>query len=747
MKSTIEYEGGRIKALKKLRILDTPKQACFDRITRHCADIIGCEIALISLVDSNRQWFLSKLGIEGTEAPREISFCNYAIDQGCQILIPDASKDVRFRSNPLTISGPRIRSYLGQPIQSPSGHFIGTLCVADSRPNKFSQDHTTLLQSLGATVEDLISLHEAKIEAEKILSVSVAQTADLRKLNRIFEQAEKVAKIGAWEFDFESETFSGSDEAYKIFQLSKSDKIDIERVVASYASEDRDVVRLNLKNAVDERQEFDFEATLCPQYGSQKRVRVIGGFVAGNCAQPSRLVGLLQDTTETYLSRAAVQRAADYDSLTGVFNRHAFDKFLNENIKRSQEGKKQLTLLMFDLNGFKDVNDTFGHLVGDVVLEETSERLSKAKPKGSILARWGGDEFALILPLDTSADEARQIAETILKRIEKRIEISSHSLELSATCGIARLESRMGAKELVRRADTALYFGKKREPGRVHVYSREVEHSNQVRQEAIAEVRSALSENRLFAGYQPIVDLESREVRGFEALMRLNTRSNRTLTATQVLPAILDPIISRDIGRRMLDFLCQDTAKIKLAYPEFEFVSINSTEGDLLSRGFAAAFLEKLTRNSIEPEGVVLEVTETMLLVNDTQTVRNVLCELKDAGVNIALDDFGTGFSSLSHLRDFPIDKVKIDKSFVQTLAQDHQTRLIVQALIGMARNMDIDVVAEGVETDEQRTLLMQMGCKLGQGFLFSPAEDISRLCLKSFQTKTDDRRQLRAAA
>jgi EAL domain-containing protein (putative c-di-GMP-specific phosphodiesterase class I) len=136
-----------------------------------------------------------------------------------------------------------------------------------------------------------------------------------------------------------------------------------------------------------------------------------------------------------------------------------------------------------------------------------------------------------------------------------------------------------------------------------------------------------------------------------------------------------------------------------------------------------------------------------MLLVNDTQTVRNVLCELKDAGVNIALDDFGTGFSSLSHLRDFPIDKVKIDKSFVQTLAQDHQTRLIVQALIGMARNMDIDVVAEGVETDEQRTLLMQMGCKLGQGFLFSPAEDISRLCLKSFQTKTDDRRQLRAAA
>lgn len=736
----------RINELKRLRILDTPQQACFDRITQHCAEIVDCQIALISLVDADRQWFLSRVGIDVSETPRDISFCNHAIARGCLLMVPDACKDPRFRSNPLVTAGPMIRSYLGQPIQSPSGKLIGTLCLADSRADRFTQNDTRVLKRLAKTVEDLISLHDAKITAEQTLSVSVAQTNKLKKFNRIFDQAEKVAGIGFWEVELDTMTLAWSDGVHEIHGIPKDQTFDLEVVIEFYIAEDRDMIRSKLQQVIQSGGGFDYEATLCSVDGTQRRVRSMGELIVGNGSEPSRLVGVVQDVTEAYHARSALQRAADHDSLTGVFNRHAFDKLLNLKIAQGRKSRQPLTLLLFDLDGFKDVNDTFGHLVGDIVLEETSARIAKAKPDGAILARWGGDEFALILPLATTQEEALKIGEVILKGIEKQDEISGRSVNLSATCGAATLENGISAKELMRRADTALYFGKKREPGQIHVYSGELEQSNHARQEAIAEVRSALSDNRLFAGYQPIVDLVSGEVRGFEALMRLNTKSNRKLTATQVLPAILDPIVSRDIGKRMLNFLCQDISRIREAYPDFEFVSLNSTEGDLLSRGFASAFLERLAGSSINPANVVLEVTETMLLVNDSQTVRKVLTELKEANVKIALDDFGTGFSSLSHLRDFPIDKVKIDKSFVQTLTGDHQSRLIVQALIGMARNMGIEVIAEGVETEEQRALLIQFGCRLAQGFLFSPAEDIGRLCLRNYQTRIEGKHKMEAA-
>ena len=243
-------------------------------------------------------------------------------------------------------------------------------------------------------------------------------------------------------------------------------------------------------------------------------------------------------------------------------------------------------------------------------------------------------------------------------------------------------------------------------------------------------MRSALTEDRLFAGYQPIVHLADRNLVGFEALMRLDTRSGKRLTATQVLPAILDPILSREISDRMIRLVCGEFPGIIAARPDVQFVSLNATEADLLSRDFADRLLCSLQAHHVAPRAVTLEITETMLLVNDGASVQAVLSRLRSAGMQIALDDFGTGFSSLSHLRDFPIDKVKIDGSFVQKMCSEHQSRLIVQALIGMAKNLGKEVIAEGIETEEQRELLLQMGCYYGQGYLFSPAETASRLGL-----------------
>ncbi len=286
---------------------------------------------------------------------------------------------------------------------------------------------------------------------------------------------------------------------------------------------------------------------------------------------------------------------------------------------------------------------------------------------------------------------------------------------------------------MVRRADTALYHGKKRDPGKVHVYETGLEQANLARQYALNEVRTAIREDRIFPGYQPVVELRTGRLVGFEALMRLNSRTGRRITATEVFPALLDPILSREVSTCMIEHVSNEFAALDRCAPLLDFVSINASEADLLASGFARQFMAQMREKKVDLARITLEVTETMLLVDNTEAVRQVLTELRDNGISIALDDFGTGYSSLSHLRDFPIDKVKIDGSFVQSMANDQQASKIVRALIGMANSMGLSVIAEGVETETQSRLLQQMGCQLGQGFLFGHAEDLSRLTLGGY--------------
>lgn len=735
MPTCLESENARVAALRALQLLDTPPQSCFERITKLCTELFDCSIALISLIDSDRQWFLARTGIDICQTERDVSFCTHAIEAGRSLLISDALEDDRFRLNPLVTAGPRIRSYLGQPITNGDGVLLGTLCVADPRAGHFDEAHQSNLLYLGRVVEDLIEAHRQRIEAARLANHLSERSSRLEKSSRVFAQAERMAGIGAWELNLETGNLVYSDESCSILELPQDVSLNLGEALAMYVPEDRPLVKKALGKVMANAGPSELDAHIITAKGHRKRIRLVGEYLPASGEHPARVVGIFQDVTASYHSEMALQRAADYDSLTNLLNRQAFDRHLGEQLKTYRKSGRDFFLLLLDLDGFKDINDTFGHLVGDVVLEEISSRIVAAAPSDTLVARWGGDEFAVITPIGASPEDAAALGENLISVVSEHVEIAGTKVGVSATCGLARSGEAVVARELLRRADLALYHGKAREPGRVHHYHRELERDNRIRQEAISLVRSALAEERLFAGYQPIVDLRDSNLIGLEALMRLDTRSGRRLTATQVLPAILDPILSREISDRMIHLVCAEFSSILAARPDLQYVSLNATEADLLSRDFADRLLCALQSQGVAPAIVTVEITETMLLVNDGAAVQAVLSRLRSAGMQIALDDFGTGFSSLSHLRDFPIDKVKIDGSFIQKMCSDHQSRLIVQALIGMARNLGKEVIAEGIETVEQRDLLLQMGCSYGQGFLFSPAETASRLAMLQLGT------------
>lgn len=738
---------GRVAALRELKLLDTPPQATFDRITGHCAQLFNCRFSLISLIDEDRQWFLSSIGVDLKESPRDQSFCNHAIAAGDCLIVEDALEDVRFAANPLVSGEPHIRSYLGYPIRGPQGHLLGALCVADDRPRTFEKDELAMLECLASVVEDLIRAHSEATVAARLNKLLWRETRALTKSNQLLKQAEKIGGIGAWELGLQSRTLGFSDEMYALSGLQLGEPIDTKRALEFYAEQDRPRIDQAIRQAAMNGAPFDYEADFFTADGSVRRIRCVGERLEGNEKSSPRVVGVVQDISDAHHANLALMRAADYDSLTGIYNRHAFDRSLQEKIQEHRRTKQKVSLVLLDLDGFKDINDRFGHVIGDVVLEELSARVLKALDEGTVLARWGGDEFALLPPLGSSLMEVSSLAETALAAIGSQVEISGQKLQLSGTAGIAWFEEGMAARELIRRADLALYEGKKRERSAIHFYNPVLETCNKARQSAIAEVRAALDEERLFAAYQPIVKLTDGGIVGFESLMRLTTRAGGRLTATEVLPALLDPVLSREITERMLRSVCSDLSVLQAAQPDLNFVSLNVTEADLLSRGFAQKLLASLSDAELSVQNVTLEITETMLLVNDNGTVRKVLNQLHEAGVTIALDDFGTGFSSLSHLRDFPIDKVKIDSSFVQAMTGDWQARTIVQALIAMAKNMSIQIIAEGIETEEQRQLLQQMGCALGQGFLFSPAMDLSSVTLAGMSNSRVRRKRAQLAA
>lgn len=723
-----DTEKERLAALHALQLLDSPPLAMFDRITKLATILFDSAISVISLLDEDRQWFLSRVGLGAQETRREHAFCAVAVAQNCVLDIQDAALDERFADNPLVIGAPFIRSYIGHPVRSPDGHLIGTLAVIDPQPCKFDGKRREKLRVLAGVVEDLLRSHKQTIEMTELADQARDKHAALEKANRIFVAAETAAQIGSWEIDLTTMDLTWSDGVYEMHGVPLGQHISVEDAINAYAAKDRDRVSAMVDAAIEKGEPFEFEADIEDQEGNIRRVQSRGEAIEGDAQHPARLVGVIHDITENHYAKMALQRAADYDRLTDLLNRNAFDRILGEKIKRQEATGQTLAVMLIDLDGFKAINDTMGHLVGDAVLQQMSERLRANVPEDVIIARWGGDEFVFILPLGATHCDVEALWDLLSQTVYEPFEISGRKLVIHGTAGAEICDEVIGGREIVRRADLAMYTGKKRTSGTLSFYNAAHAREHTAKLQAVTEVRDAIQSKRLFAAYQPIVDLLTQDVVGLEALMRVKARDGSELTASNLMPALVDPHVSREIGQTMVSNICSDHPDIARNISTLGTISFNANEADLLSQNYVPNLLDKLAKAGIEAASLTLEVTETMLMVNDNDTARQVLSDLKSAGMKIALDDFGTGYSSLTHLRDFPIDIVKIDRSFVRVINSDHQSRLIVQAMIAMAQSLEIDVIAEGIETQVQRDLLALMGCRYGQGYLLGHPQPAARL-------------------
>lgn len=432
---------------------------------------------------------------------------------------------------------------------------------------------------------------------------------------------------------------------------------------------------------------------------------------------------------------ARVSHQARHDGLTGLPNRMLFSDRLTQAISLAQRRREKLAVLYLDIDRFKRVNDSFGHAIGDQLLQVATQRLLSCVRSSDTVSRQGGDEFVILLSDVTQAYGAATTAEKILAALQSPCCIEGHDVHISVSIGIATYpDDGVEAETLMKHADLSMYHAKENGRNNYQFFKAELNLRALERSALESDLHYALQRNELALHYQPQMNLQTGAIVGVEALMRWRHPQRGLIAPTQFIPIAEECGSIVSIGRWMLHEACQQAYQWQCAGLSLQRIAVNVSAVELRSRGFVAGVRDILIETKLKPGCLELELTETFLM-QDAKATAVVLNDLKTLGVQLALDDFGTGYSSLSYLKSFPIDTLKIDQSFVRTLTNNADDASIVSAVISMGNSLHMRVVAEGVETQGQMEFLRKHGCNEGQGIYFSQpisASEFSQLMRSS---------------
>jgi diguanylate cyclase (GGDEF)-like protein/PAS domain S-box-containing protein len=464
------------------------------------------------------------------------------------------------------------------------------------------------------------------------------------------------------------------------------------------------------------RQAFRERVVEVTATGAVQWWRLSGKPLYGKSGDFLGLRGIGVDITAARESEARIAHLANYDCLTGLPNRALFQDLASMECERAERTGVPCALLYLDLDGFKIVNDTFGHALGDALLTRVAARLSALAQSSDLVARLGGDEFA-ILHTCTDMDDAFALARMVIEELSAPYAIDDVQVEIGVSIGIALAPSDATTPEvLLGRADLALYRAKAAGRGEVSEFTPDLEASVLKRRDLEVDLKRAIAQDELSLHYQPLVGLERGEVRCFEALLRWSRDPGGPVSPADFVPVAEASGLIATIGRWVLHQACNEAA----LWPESIRVAVNLSPIQFRQADLVLDVFQALEASGLAPNRLELEITESVFFEMNATTISN-LRELRALGVRIALDDFGTGYSSLSYLIRFPVDKIKIDRSFIKDMNTRHECLAIIEAILTLAAKLSITVTAEGVETVEQAAMLRAHGCDDIQGFLFSP--------------------------
>ncbi|PPD46108.1 MAG: bifunctional diguanylate cyclase/phosphodiesterase [Methylocystis sp.] len=487
-----------------------------------------------------------------------------------------------------------------------------------------------------------------------------------------------------------------------------------------------------------------------PIHASDGRVVGTFAFYYRSCRGPSELdrtivqgcVNLCAIALDQRDRKDRIQRLAYYDVLTGVANRASFERFTREAIATAMKENACLAIHWIDLDNFKNINDTLGHNAGDALLKTVTQRISATLKPGEFLARVGGDEFAVVQPSAGSHGEIQDLACVLAAAVSQPVDIDGTVAAVSASIGIARApQDGSDLALLMKKADLALYETKSHGRRNFSFYNKGIEERIASQWTLEQALKTALARKEFELHFQPVVDLATVAITGFEALLRWRRPGHGLLTPYAFLPAAeKDELLICDIG----DWVLREACTCAASLPGELRIAVNLSPNQLRKPGFALDVVSALAASGLSPQRLELEITESALLLENAVTL-NCLSDIRQLGVSIALDDFGTGFSALSHLRAFPVDRIKIDRSFVMEVDESHATASIIRAIIGLARELGVKTTAEGVETETQLRVLADFGCDEIQGFYVSRPKPLS--AFDDYLRRGDSRRRLSAAS
>ncbi|VAW66356.1 diguanylate cyclase/phosphodiesterase (GGDEF & EAL domains) with PAS/PAC sensor(s) [hydrothermal vent metagenome] len=429
--------------------------------------------------------------------------------------------------------------------------------------------------------------------------------------------------------------------------------------------------------------------------------------------------GIARDITDKIEAEEIIRFQAYHDMLTRLPNRTLLNDRLSQAITHARRNKTSLSIMFLDLDRFKMINDTLGHIVGDHLLQAVAMRLKHCLREGDTLARLGGDEFTLLLPDVNNQQDAKRIAEKIIKSLADPFKIDNHELFVSTSIGISQFpEDGNTIESLIKHADIAMYSVKDSGKNNYQFYDKKMIHAYSDNLSLENDLRRALDNKQFEIYYQPQINVETQEIFAMEALIRWNHPERGMINPNDFIGLAEETRLIKQIGDWILQAACEQLKTWRdLGFNDIR-IAINVSAIQLEQNNFVEFVLEQLTKNKIPGEYLEIEITENTLM-HDTDAGVDKLRELSNHGIKIAIDDFGTGYSSLNYLKHLPIDTLKIDQSFIRDMSKSEEDSSIIKAIISMAKGLKLNIISEGVETQEQLKQLKRWRCKNMQGFLF----------------------------